>query len=164
MEQRTHFEAAHSVAERFGDMVYRVALSYTHSRSDAEDIMQEVFLRFIKYKPAFNDAEHEKAWFIKATTNAAKTFLTSPWRKRMILLPDDKIKKRSRENALDDSPLAEALAKLCKKQRVCIHLFYYEGYSISEIAGLTDAKEGTVKSWLHRARENLKKELGNTYF
>jgi len=153
-----------TLIERLSSMVYRLALSYTQNPTDAEDIMQEVFLRFVKYTPMFNDDEHEKAWFIKVTINTAKSFHTSAWRKRTLLMPAEEVKASAQVDDSDHSFVAEAVAKLNHKQRLCIHLFYYEDYTIRDIAEAAGFTESTVKSHLRRARERLKQELSEDSF
>ncbi|MCL2546360.1 MAG: RNA polymerase sigma factor [Oscillospiraceae bacterium] len=166
MNDGLQLESSHvdTLIQRLSSMVYRLAFSYARNRNDAEDIMQEVFLRFVKYKPEFNDGEHEKAWFIKVTINTAKSLHTSPWRKKTVLMPAEEVNAEKQEDISENSYIAEAVAKLNDKQRLCIHLFYYEGYAIVEIAQMTGFNESTVKSHLRRARECLKKELGEANF
>ena len=69
------------VIEKYKDMVYRIAFSYCRNRSDADDVFQEVFLRYFRKAPVFKNAEHEKAWLIRVTVNCSKSVLMSPWRK-----------------------------------------------------------------------------------
>ena len=163
MNDGLQLESSHvdALIERLNSMVYRLAFSYTRNQVDAEDIMQEVFLRFVRYKPEFNDAEHEKAWFIKVTINTAKSLHSSSWRKKTVLMPAEEVKSNLQATPPSGNcHVAEAVAKLNDKQRICTHLFYYEDYSICEIAQATGFNESTVKSHLRRARERLERELG----
>ncbi|MCL2213335.1 MAG: RNA polymerase sigma factor [Oscillospiraceae bacterium] len=153
------------MVDRHATMVYRLAYSATQNVADAEDIMQEVFLRFVKKNPDFADAEHEKAWFIRVTVNTAKSLHLSPWRKRTTLAPNEELPHMSGdEGSVCHAQLAEALGKLSKYQGMCIHLFYFEGYSIKEISTITKISESTVKSHLRRAKESLRKLLGECEF
>ena len=145
--------------EKHGSMVYRLAFSYTQNKDDAEDAMQNVFMRLVKAQPTFNDDEHEKAWFIKVTINACKSLHLSVWKKRIVLVPIEKIKTRTRKIKDSESDVPGALKKLTDKQRLCIHLFYYEEYSITEIAEMSKMNESTIKSHLKRGREKLREEL-----
>ncbi|MCI8762532.1 MAG: hypothetical protein HFF28_06825, partial [Oscillospiraceae bacterium] len=79
-EQRTQ------VVERWGDMVYRLALARTASVPDAEDIFQEVFLRYFRHEERFHSDEHRKAWLLRCTLNRCKSLLSSPWRRRIVPL------------------------------------------------------------------------------
>jgi len=72
-----------SVIRKYADMVYRLALVRTGNSWDADEVFQEVFLRYIRKKPAFNDENHRKAWFIKVTVNYCKKIQLSPWVKRL---------------------------------------------------------------------------------
>ncbi len=134
--------------------LYRTALVISGNVSDAEDIVQEAFLRAYKKAPEFESDEHEKAWLIRVTVNLCKSHLHSPWHKRT-------------EQLLDSYPatepeqydLLEQIMTLLPKYRTAIHLFYYEGYSIKDISELTGQREATVRSLLTRARQKLKSVL-----
>ena len=147
--------------QTYGDMVYRLALVRTRSIADAEDVVQEVFLRCLKNNPAFESAEHQKAWLLKVTVNCSKTLLGSAFRRHSV--PEDAIGELKSEDELPDSTVYDAVLKLPEKYRTAIHLYYYEDYSVREIATLMHTTESTVKSWLHRARGMLKETLGGDY-
>jgi len=122
------------------------------SKTDAEDIMQEVFLKVVEGKtPAFQSAEHEKAWLARVTVNQCRSRLRSPWRKKTEPLLD--IYKAQDDK---EQELLEIVFSLPLKYRIVIHLFYYEGYSTKEIAEITGQKDSTVRSTLTRARHMLK--------
>lgn len=145
----------------YGDMVYRLALVRTKSVADAEDVVQEVFLRCLKSSPDFQSAEHQKAWLIKVTVNCSKTLLGSAFRRHSV--PEDALGELASEDETPDSTVYDAVLKLPEKYRTAIHLYYYEDYSVKEIAAVMRATESTVKSWLHRARGMLKEMLGGDY-
>ena len=147
--------------ELYGDMIYRLALVRTKSVADAEDIVQEVFLRCLKNNPVFQSAEHQKAWLIKVTLNCSKTLLGSAFRRHSV--PEDAMGELSSEDETPDSTVYDAVLKLPEKYRTAIHLYYYEDYSVREIATVMRTTESTVKSWLHRARGMLKEMLGGDY-
>ena len=142
------------VMGRYQTMVFRLAYSYTRSRSDAQDMCQEVFLRYFCSRPPFASEEHRRAWLLRVTVNRCKTHLTSWWVRRTVPL-DDRIPMPEPE------PLAldEALRQLAEKDRLVIHLFYYEECSIREIARLMRSTEGAVRTRLTRARQRLGKIL-----
>ena len=145
----------------YGDMVYRLALVRTKSVADAEDVVQEVFLRCLKHNPVFQSAEHQKAWLIKVTVNCSKTLLGSAFRRHSV--PEDALGELASEDETTDSTVYDAVLKLPEKYRTAIHLYYYEDYSVREIATVMRTTESTVKSWLHRARGMLKEMLGGDY-
>ena len=147
-------EEHEAIIRTHANAVYRLAYSYTRNQADAEDVFQEVFLRYWKKKPDFQNPEHAKAWFLKVTANCAKSFLTMPWRKHIELSEPDIIFSQPEENSLDD-----ALRKLPQYYREVIHLYYYEGYKTDEIAGILNRRPSTVRTQLTRAREMLAKIL-----
>ena len=144
---------------RYSDMVYRLALARCKSRPDAEDILQDVFMRYVRRNPTFDSSEHQRAWMIRTTINCSNSFLSSTWRKNTTELTDD-----IPETMQEESDVYAAVLRLPKQQRTAIHLFYYEGYHIDEIAALMESNQSTVKSWLRRARERLEKDLKGDYF
>jgi len=155
---------AEKLIEKYSASVFRLALSYTANKADAEDLMQEVFLRYIKKGMTFESGEHELAWFIRVTINCCKSFLTSSWKKRIVNTADFECYGKSSSIELADSgETIRAVMSLPDAQRLCVHLFYYEELSIKEIAKATGQKESTVKSHLFRARAALKEKLKGEY-
>lgn len=140
-------------------MVYRLAYSLVKSRTDAEDIHQEVFLRYLKYKPCFKSEEHEKAWFIRVTTNQCKNLWKMVWRRRIVSLSEyeeDRVSSslQEQEPGAEDNIIA-VVKTLPQKYRVVIHLFYYEELSVDEIARVLALKPSNVRTRLTRARKKL---------
>ncbi|MCI9308582.1 MAG: sigma-70 family RNA polymerase sigma factor [Oscillospiraceae bacterium] len=148
-EQRTQ------VVERWGDMVYRLALARTASVPDAEDIFQEVFLRYFRHEERFHSDEHRKAWLLRCTLNRCKSLLSSPWRRRIVPL------ETAEEVGVEDDyrEVYSAVLSLPEKYRAVIHLHYFEGLSVAEIAATLQSTEGTVKSQLSRGRALLRDML-----
>ena len=142
------------VMGRYQTMVFRLAYSYTRSRSDAQDMCQEVFLRYFCSRPPFASEEHRRAWLLRVTVNRCKTHLTSWWIRRTVPL-DDRIPMPEPEPL----ELDEALRQLAEKDRLVIHLFYYEECSTREIARMMRTTEGAVRTRLTRARQRLGKIL-----
>ena len=140
------------------DMVYRLALSQTKSITHAEDVTQDVFLRFMEHRQKLTTPEHIKAWLIRVTINCSKSIFLSSWFKKTVPL-DDELKFDTQEK----SDVYYAVQTLPAKYRAVIHLFYYEDMSIREIAESLGEKENTVKSHLFRGRELLRKELKGGY-
>ena len=148
-EQRTQ------IVNRWGDMVYRLALARTASVPDAEDVFQEVFLRYFRHEERFHNDEYRKAWLIRCTLNRCKSLLASPWRKRVVPL------ETAEEVGVEDDnrEVYSAVLALPAKYRAAIHLHYFEGLSVAEMAQMLDVPEGTVKSQLSRGRALLRDML-----
>lgn len=142
------------VVDRYAKMVYRLALAHTKSKYDAEDVFQDVFLRYISKPREFESEEHRKAWLIRVTINRAKSLWSAWFRKTEPL--DEAMPAETKE----ESDLLEYLALLPKKYRPVIHLFYCEELSVKQIAETLNAKESTVRAWLTRARAILGEKLG----
>lgn len=142
---------AEAILKTYGMMVYKLALSQTRNRSDAQDVFQEVFLRLVKNKKPFDNEEHIKAWLLRVTINCSKKLFLSSWRKKteelIVDIPFEEEQSSELYYAVMDLPL---------KYRTVIHLFYYEQYSIAQIAQYLERNESTVKSQLRRGRELLK--------
>jgi RNA polymerase sigma-70 factor (ECF subfamily) len=140
--------------DTYSDMVYRIALTRTRTMQDAEDIYQDVFLKYNEKSPKFQDEEHEKAWLIRVTINLTKNFNNLSWNKSVVNL-DENIKFETQE----ESDVFETVCNLPQNYRTVIYLMYYEGYKVKEIAKLMKKSEGTIKTWAYRARESLKLSL-----
>lgn len=144
----------HETVEKYFDTVYRLALSQTRDKNHADDVVQEVFLRYIKTDKVFESEEHIKAWLIRVTVNCSKSVFTGSWFKKTVPLSQELVFETP-----EKSDVYYAVADLPKKYRTVIHLFYYEDYSVKEIAECLEINESTVKSQLHRGRELLKSKL-----
>lgn len=145
------------ILDKYSDTVYKIAYSQTKDRYHAEDVFQEVFLRLIKKRPTFENESHLKAWLIRVTINCSKSiFLSSHFKKRAVL--DESIED-TKHIVTEDSHVYEAVMTLPKKYGRVIYLFYYEGYSVREIANILQSKEATIKTQLARGRKYLKKIL-----
>lgn len=139
--------------EAYAEDVYRLALSWLCSTHDAEDILQNVFLKLLDQDiTVFSGSE--KAWLLKCTANACKNHLRSFWQRNTQAL-DENIALPTNE----DRTLWEAVGKLKPTYRAVIHLYYYEGYRQDEIAKILGISRTAVQTRMQRARESLKKEL-----
>ena len=142
---------AAQVIEYYSNMVYRLAFARTGTKHDAEDVYEEVFLRYLKKKPKFESEEHRKAWFLRVTVNCSNTFLSSVWQKRTEGLSEEILfTEKASQN------LYYELQRLPVKYRSVIHLFYYEELSVEEIGHILNRKPATVRTQLTRARELLR--------
>lgn len=161
---------------RYSDMVYRLAYALVKDRYDADDIYQEVFTGWLRKNPQFQNEEHEKAWFIRATVNRCKNFWKSAWQSRTEgfgegewlgmakRLGGDACRNCAGELAAggdggQEEALIEKVKLLPQKYRAVIHLFYYEDMSVEEIGIALKIKPSTVRTQLTRARRLLKKKL-----
>lgn len=152
MEQIDLQSPTNKVITFYSDMVYKLALAKCKNTEDAEDVFQEVFLRYIKKNPQFTDEEHRKAWLIRVTINCSNKFLTSPWRKRTEKITEDIYVKDNYSNEL-----YYELLKLPEKYREVIHLYYYQDMSVDEIANALGKRSSSIRTRLARARQLLKK-------
>jgi len=148
------------IIEKYSPMVYRLAYSLVKSRADADDIHQEVFLKYMKYRPRFESEEHEKAWFIRVTTNQCRNWWKTAWRKRIVSLSEYKEEDVTQDFSVEkNEDIIEIVKLLPQKYRVVIHLFYYEELSIEEISNILGRKASTVRTQLTRARKQLSELL-----
>lgn len=146
-------------------MLYRIAFSNMKNRADAEDAVQEAFLRYMKDEKPILNREHEKAWLIRTTIHICMDILKSSWRQKTVALEESLVAETRSvylPYQLKDDRTLEAVLKLPVHYRNPIYLFYYEDYSIQEIAGVLNEKEGTIKTRLRRGRESLKAMLSNS--
>ena len=148
--------------DKYGDMVLRIAYTYLKNRADAEDIVQDVFLRIIDKKPSFNDENHEKSWLIRATINMCKNKVNMFWNKNKCSI-DDVQEFAVSDKYNTDTSVFQAVMALGEKYRVVVYMYYYEGYSTPEIANAIGKNETTIRSLLHRARNKLKDMLKEDY-
>ncbi|MCI8374452.1 MAG: sigma-70 family RNA polymerase sigma factor [Lachnospiraceae bacterium] len=144
---------------KYEKTVYKLAYSYMKNRQDTDDIYQEVFLRFFRKKPEFESVEHEKAWFIRTTINCCKSYFLSGWVKRTCGLEERTLGQEDSYEMEGKSELFYAVMELPVKYRTVIHLFYYEGYTVKEIAELLEEKVTTITTRLARGREQLREVL-----
>lgn len=142
--------------EKYFNMVYKLALSQVKSMTAADDVTQEVFLRYIKCEKDFEGEEHLKAWLIRVTLNCSKSTFTSSWFKKTVPLSEEESIPFEMQEKGD---VYYAVLELPPKYKTVIHLFYYEDLSVAQIAKYLGMKESTIKSQLHRGREMLKEKL-----
>lgn len=153
MKEKGFHRTPEEVVEIYGDMVYKIALSQTKKKEDAEDIFQEVFLSYMNCKKEFLSEEHEKAYIIRMTVNYCKKHFRSAWfRHRAEFTEITGMVSRNEE----EEDLYESVLELPAKYKLVIHLFYYEELSVSQISQALHIKESTVKSQLMRGRNMLK--------
>lgn len=150
---------AERILKEQGNSILRCAYSYLHNMSDAEEILQDVLIQYMKTEPAFQNPQHEKAWLLTVAANLSKNRI-----KYHRLRETDELKEElASEQREDLSFVWEAVKNLPQTQREVIHLFYQEGFSTKEIAEILQRKEATVRTDLRRARLKLKEILKEEY-
>ena len=151
------------VFEKFKNTVYAVVFNYVRTVEDAADLEQEVFLKLLSHDSEFESEEHMKAWLIRVSINLCKNHMRSRsylseaygFAESAFSLPEDLPSEAKEEHG----ELLQWVLRLPEKYRIPLHLFYYEDYSIRQIAEVTDLPEATVKIRLKRGREKLGKSL-----
>lgn len=149
-------ESVRRAVTAYSRMLLRLAMTRLPSSADAEDVVQEVFLKLLTARPQFRDAEHEKAWLIRATLHRACDMARSAERRN---LPLEAAEAVPGGELPEPSPVLSAVRALPAKYSVVIHLYYYEGYSIKEISQLLRLPVPTVGTRLSRGRERLRELL-----
>ena len=150
-----------TIVKRNNQRIYLIALSYTKNSTDAEDIMQNVFMKLWKHNKSFEDDEHIAKWLTMVCINECKDYIKNPFRKRN--LPIEEAINISTVDKTENIDLFKAVMSLPTKERTIIHLFYYEDMSIIDISDILKIKESAVKTRLFRARQKLKTLLGDEW-
>lgn len=158
-EQDTVSANAARLLDSYGNAILRLAYSYLHNMSDAEDIVQETLIRYLRNAPKLENKAHEKAWLLRVAANLSKNRLDY----ERVRSADELTEALAAEDEENLSFVWEAVKNLPERYRMPIHLFYQEGYSTAEIAKILGRKESTVRSDLRRGRERLKTELKEAY-
>ena len=142
---------------KYENTLYRSALAILGDAHEAQDAVQDAFVKYLEKTPEFESPEHEKAWLIRVTVNGCKSRLRSPWHRRRTALSEG-----LPAPAPEERTVLEAVLALPPRDRAAVHLYYYEGYSTPEISAMTGQSEGTVRSRLARARQKLRNLLADT--
>ena len=156
-------EAVNRQAERmltdYGSSILRLAYSYLHNLSDAEEVLQDTLIRFLKTAPVLDGPKHEKAWLLRVAANLSKNRLEY----NRVRAADELNEELIAEEREDLSFVWEAVKALPVNQREAIHVFYHEGFTTAEVAALLGRRESTVRSDLRRGRAKLKEILREAY-
>lgn len=136
--------------ESYTDLIFRIAYQNLGNRVDAEDVVQETFIRLIS-APSFDDDAHMKGWLIRVTINLCKDLKKSVWHRKTTELEENNYSFSQEQQKIMDE-----VWQLPVKYRNVIYLHYYEEYTILEIAKILNINRNTVNSWLTRARRKLK--------
>ena len=144
----------------YGDSVMRTCLLFLRSRHLAEDASQETFFRAWRALDRFREGGTEKAWLMKIAVNVCKSVL----RARPVCVPEDQAPESGTPDRYPDDTVFRAVIGLPVKYRSPVILFYYQGFSVDEIAGILHLPAATVRTRLSRARSRLKDSLKGWYF
>lgn len=149
-----------SAVKRNSQRIFLIAYSYMQNQQDAEDVMQNTFVKLWNNKTAFESDQHTDKWLTKVCVNECKDSFKRIFRKHVPLDEAAVIASYDKHFNID---LFNAVSSLSKKERLTVHFFYYEDMTIKEISNLLSIKESTVKSLLRRSREKLKSKLGDEW-
>ncbi len=147
------------IIDKYNGMLYRLAIIRMQNKEDAEEVVQDTFVKLIEHIKkgrTFNDEEHLKAWLLTVATNRGKSILTLYWNRNTEGM--DGLKEVAAKEK-EDNYAYEYVLKLPEKYRIAINLFYYEQLSTEQISQIMKTKEATVRSYLHRGRERLKEMM-----
>ena len=160
------------MVNRLAPSVYRIAYNYFGCREDAEDIMQDVIIKMLTSDKEFESEEHIKSWTIRCTVNECHSLYRNPFRRKRVYPDGDNAWKDdawwdnatgrqedvfiSETEADHEAELVrDALSRLHPRYRIALYLYYYEEYSVREIAGMLGKRESTVQTWLARGRRQM---------
>lgn len=145
------------IMEKYKDNLFSAAFNICRNAADADDVVQDTLIRYHTTEKQFENEQHIRAWLIRVAINRAKNVSMSFFRRASVPLED------YIDSLIFETPeakdLLEEVLKLPEKYRIVIHLFYYEDYSVKEIADIMHISEGNVKVRLLRGRKILKKAL-----
>ena len=147
----------------YANMVLRIAVNYCKQMEDAQDLVQEVFLKLLQYKKTFEDEEHRKYWIIRVTVNLCKNYLRSGYKQKVQCMDQVSMQELLELSETEQDCVSEtnervfqAVTALPEKLRIVVYLFYYEGYTSQEISKMLGINHSTVRSHLAEARKRLK--------
>lgn len=149
------------IYERHYKTVYRVCYAFMKTPSETEDAVAETFLRLIKRAPALESSEHEKAWLIRTASNICRNELKH-WRRKCSNIDDEASAQTADPPKTDE--LLDAVMSLPERYKTAVYLYYYEGYTSSEIADILRKPRSTVRNHLSEARRLLKERLGEHFY
>ena len=154
-----HSNEYHRIAEKYLDDVYRTVLGCCGNKENAEDAVQNAFLKLMREtNTIFKDDEHIKRWLIKVALNECKNVWNSFWNRNKISFEELETHPSYRDET--HLELLEAINKLSDNYRTVIHLYYYEESSVKEISTILGLSESNIQIRLKRARDKLKILLG----
>ena len=152
MEQRNRQGEIIRIVETYSDMLLRIALNRMNSIAAAEDVVQSTFERLLRRDPRFESREHEKAWLIKTAIRICIDEARRASKRASVPLNEEIASAYSEESY----ELLDTVRQLPEKDRDAVYLYYYEEFTMKEIAGILGEREGTTRSRISRARKKLR--------
>jgi len=140
----------------YGKMLFKIAFLYMGNSADAEDVLQDVFIKYLSSRRIFKNSEHEKAWFIRVTQNKCLDMIKKSSNKN---IPIEDISAVICDERNDMTEIIEKVLALPEKYKLSVILYYYNGYSTEEISKILKISKSAVKMRLKRSRDILKLEL-----
>lgn len=150
-------EPVEELIKQYKNRLFAAAFSICGNASDADDVVQDTFLKYHMSKKEFSSKEHIRAWLLRVAINKSKDINRSFWKQKNTSIDDYADTLTVSDN--EDKELLNEVFKLPYKYRIVIHLYYYEEYSVSEIAGILKITESNVKIRLSRGRSLLKENI-----
>ena len=146
------------IVNLYYEEVKKFTFTVCKNLQDAEDIAQNVFIKLLKHTGDFDGDHHIKRWLFKVAVNECRALWKTPWKSKVdFFVPERSIVRVEKDEEQDS--VFEAVMSLKQKHRQTVFLYYYEGYTVKEIAEITDTKETAVLKRLQRAREKIKAML-----
>lgn len=142
----------------YKDTIYRIAYTYVHNHQDSEDVLQEVFIKYLNSNDLFESLDNEKYWLIRVTTNICKNKVTSFWNKK-IIINENVIDVAQNKDETEKARIYSILTNLPNKYKEPLVLYYYEDFKIDEIAKILKKTTSCIKKRLERGRQMIKKEI-----
>ncbi|MGI6529529.1 MAG: RNA polymerase sigma factor [Clostridia bacterium] len=148
----------HKIIDNNISMIYRISFQNVKNKEAAEDIVQEAFIKLLETEKTFNDEEHIKAWLITVTINLCRDYYRNNIRHKIV--PIEGVVINNGDGISDEYiDLLNALYSLRKNYSLILYLYYYEEYTIQEIANMMNKTKSTINTWLRRARSELSEIL-----
>lgn len=154
MNEKFAGKTIQDIVYNYSDLLIRIAFQNTRSMANAEDLVQDVYIKLMKHRKEFESEEHVKAWLIRVLINRCKDYHRSAWIRKVVPMHE-----QMEFLAPAEQEMMEEIFMLKPEERNIVYLFYYEGYGIKEIAEMLNLNGNTVSSKLVRARKKLKNYL-----
>ena len=141
----------------YQDNIYRVAINGCKNYADAEDVVQNAFIKLLEREGAFENDDHARKWLIRVAVNECNNLWRSPWKIHTVSIGE--MSQEPMFTSTEKSDLYYAVKELPVKYRQIVHLYYFENYNTKEIAQIMKLSETAVQTRLLRARQKLKEKL-----
>ncbi|MBR1434486.1 MAG: sigma-70 family RNA polymerase sigma factor [Bacteroidales bacterium] len=139
---------------KYRDSVFALSFCICKDREDADDVVQEVFVKYHFSGKEFESERHIRLWLCKVAVNLSRNRVKCFWRSHKESI--EEYKKTLSFGTEEDGELFSAVMSLPRKYRTALHLHYFEGYSVKEISKMLGISESNAKARLSRGRKALK--------